>query len=483
VLLRYFRESNKACAVSGVKKIKQEGLLLERTISGMMGKGSENHNKRRFNAKHIDSTRTKYNVEFCQENIKEVYHKLFDDALERYNAKQKRNDRKIDNYYKKIECGKQEKTFHEVILQIGNKDDMNAKSEDGQLAKEILVDFMQDFQKRNPHLYVFSAYLHMDEETPHVHIDFVPFSRGSKRRLDTRVSLKGALAAQGFHGGSRGESEWNQWIESEKQELSKVMGRYGIQWKKLGTHNKLLSVLNYKKQEREKEVAKLNQALSDGKTELSKISDQQFLAEQKIEQIKKESEIIQQEAAELSARNVLLKQETKGLIEGREKILFDNEELERQQKKLQKQIEKMANSKAALERNIHAYDEDAKWQLPEAGTFMTAKSYRDKSAAPLVARLKESVKSLTIKCVNLIEQDKKLGETVKKQAGKIEYYKGKIHQQSSRLEQIQEKADNLERVKRYFGADRINAAVLEVKQIERAGQISKQHSKVYGASR
>ena len=157
--------------------------LLEWTISGMMGKGSVNHNTRAFSAKNVDKERSRYNVEFCHLDIKKVYHELFDEALERYNAKQKRSDRKIDNYYEKIRQSKQEKLFHEVILQIGNKDDTNAKSKEGQLVKEILTEFMEDFQKRNPNLYVFSAHLHMDEETPHVHIDFVPFIRNSKRGL------------------------------------------------------------------------------------------------------------------------------------------------------------------------------------------------------------------------------------------------------------------------------------------------------------
>ena len=456
---------------------------MERTISGMMGKGSENHNKRRFSAKHIDSTRTKYNVEFCQENIKEVYHKLFDDALERYNEKQKRNDRKIENYYKKIERSKQEKPFHEVILQIGNKDDMNARSENGQLAKEILVDFMQDFQRRNPHLYVFSAHLHMDEETPHVHIDFVPFICGSKRGLDTRVSLKGALAEQGFHGGSRGESEWNQWMESEKQELSKVMGRYGIQWKHLGTHNKHLSVLNYKKQEREKEVAKLEQALSDENAVLSEIVSQQILAEQEMEWIRNEGEAIRQEVSELSARNVLLRQETDGLIEGREKLLLDNEELEQQQKKLQKEINKMAQSKEVMERNIHVYDEDVKWQLPEPSMLMTAKSYREKNVVPLVTKLKDSVKSLTIKCVRLTEENKKMKAKTTKQAEDVEFYKVRMRQQSLELEQLQEKADDFERVKQYVGADKIGAIITNARELEKLAHKEKQHNRIYGISR
>lgn len=102
----------------------------------MIGKGSVNHNTRAFMAKNVDKSRSVDNVEFCQEDIKQVYHKLFDVALERYNAKQKRKDRMIDDYYEKIRRGKQEKMFHEVIFQIGNKDDMNARSEDGVLAKK-----------------------------------------------------------------------------------------------------------------------------------------------------------------------------------------------------------------------------------------------------------------------------------------------------------------------------------------------------------
>ena len=153
----------------------------------MMGKGSVSHNTRAFSAKNVDKERSKYNVEFCHLDIKKVYHELFDEALERYNGKQKRSDRKIDDYYEKIRQSKQEKLFHEVILQIGNKDDMNAKSEEGEFAKDILIEFMEDFQKRNPNLYVFSAHLHMDEETPHIHIDFAPFIRNSKRGLDTRM--------------------------------------------------------------------------------------------------------------------------------------------------------------------------------------------------------------------------------------------------------------------------------------------------------
>ena len=153
---------------------------MKRTISAMVGRGSVNHNSRKFHAKNTDPERSHLNVTYCHENIKAVYHELFDEALERYNAKQTRADRKIENYYEKIRSGKQEKPFHEIILQVGNRDDMSADSEEGQLAAAVLDEYMKGFQERNPQLRVFSAHLHMDEATPHLHIDFVgPMSRFS----------------------------------------------------------------------------------------------------------------------------------------------------------------------------------------------------------------------------------------------------------------------------------------------------------------
>lgn len=456
---------------------------MERTISGMMGKGSVNHNTRAFTAKNVDKERSKDNVEFCHSDIKEVYHTLFDDALERYNAKQKRSDRKIDDYYEKIRRGKQEKLFYEVIFQIGNKDDMNVQSNEGRLAKDILCEFMEQFQKRNPNLYVFSSHLHMDEQTPHIHIDFVPFIRNSKRGLDTRVSLKGALAEQGFKGGTRGMTEWNEWIESEKQELSKVMGRHGVQWKQLGTHNKHLSVLDFEKQERQKEVAELEQTISGGKKELSDILHRQIVAGQETEQIRKEGEVIRQEISELSATNFLLKEQTETLTEDREKMLSENEQLEKQQKKLQQEINKMVQSKEVMERNIHAYDEDAKWQLPEPGTLMSAKAYRDKKAVPLVEKLKEVVKNLTIKCVQLAEQGKKLTAKVDGQQKQISRLTDKVMEQGDTINRLQEKVSDLVRLERHLGREQIQMIVERSKVLEQAEKANKRQKRTFEMSR
>ncbi len=456
---------------------------MKRTISFMTGKGSVNHNSRKFHAKNIDPERSYLNVEYCNENLKDVYHELFDEALARYNEKQTRSDRRIDDYYEKIRSGKQEKPFHEIILQIGDKDNMGAKTENGQLAAKVLDKYMQDFQQRNPTLRVFSAYLHMDESSPHLHIDFVPYTTGSKRGLDTRVSLKQALAALGFKGGTRRETELNQWVAYEKEQLAAVMLEHGIEWEKKGTHEKHLSVLDFEKKERAKEIAELEQSISDGKERLSDIQIQQRKAEQETEQIRQEGEAIRQEVSELSETSNLLKEQAATLAEDKEKLLSDNEKLEKQQKKLQQEIEKMVQSKAVMERNIHAYDEDEKWQLPEPAALMSAKAYKDKKASPLVEKLKETIKALTIKCVQLAEQGKKLKDKVTRQEQKISRLTDKVMEQSDIIDRLQEKAVDLGRLESYFGREQVQLIVERSKALERAEKADKRPKRAFDMSR
>lgn len=432
---------------------------MKRTISFMTGKGSVNHNSRKFHAKNTDPERSCLNVEYCNENVKDVYHELFDEALARYNEKQTRSDRRIDDYYEKIRSGKQEKPFHEIILQIGDKDNMGAKTENGQLAAKVLDKYMWGFQRRNPTLRVFSAYLHMDEATPHLHIDFVPYTTGSKRGLDTRVSLKQALSALGFKGGTRRETELNQWVAYEKEQLAAVMLEHGIEWEKKGTHEKHLSVLDFEKKERAKEVAELEQSISDGKERLSDIQIQHRKAVQETEQIRQKGEAIQQEVSQLSETSDLLKKQATTLAEDKKKLLSDNVKLEKQQKKLQQDIEKMVQSKAVMERNIHAYDEDEKWQLPEPAALMSAKAYKDKKAFPLVEKLKETIKALTIKCVQLAEQGKKLKEKVTRQEQQISRLTDKVMEQSDIIDRLQEKMEDLGRLERYFGREQVQSIV------------------------
>ena len=456
---------------------------MKRTISFMTGKGSVNHNSRKFHAKNTDPERSCLNVEYCNENVKDVYHELFDEALARYNEKQTRSDRRIDDYYEKIRSGKQEKPFHEIILQIGDKDNMGAKTENGQLAAKVLDKYMWDFQRRNPTLRVFSAYLHMDEATPHLHIDFVPYTTGSKRGLDTRVSLKKALSALGFKGGTRRETELNQWVAYEKEQLAAVMLEHGIEWEKKGTHEKHLSVLDFEKKERAKEVAELEQSISDGKERLSDIQIQHRKAVQETEQIRQKGEAIRQEVSELSETSDLLKEQAAALAEDKEKLLSDNEKLEKQQKRLQQEIEKIVQSKAVMERHIHAYDEDEKWQLPEPAALMSAKAYKDKKAFPLVEKLKETIKALTIKCVQLAEQGKKLKEKVTRQEQQISRLTDKVMEQSDIIDRLQEKAADLGRLERYFGREQVQSIVERSKALEWAEKANKRPKRVFDMSR
>ena len=293
----------------------------------------------------MDPERTHLNIDYCNEPIKQVYHKLFDEALERYNAKQTRTDRRIDDYYEKIRTGKQEKPFHELVIQIGNKDDTGAETEIGEQAKAALDEYFQGFQQRNPNLYVFSAHLHMDEATPHIHIDFVPFVTGSKRGLETRVSLKKALDAQGFRGGTRGATEWNQWVQSEKEQLALVMERYGFEWEHLGTHEQHLSVIEYKKQERSKELAAVEEKLSKRTEEF----------------------------------NIMAKR-LNSLDEGGQAY----EDME----------QKLAH--------------DPEYQLPDPQALMTAKSYKAKVAEPLVKRLKKLIKGLLVRYFKAVDHNHRL---------------------------------------------------------------------------
>ncbi len=294
---------------------------MERTISMMVGKGSLNHNNRTFIAKNVDSERSKCNQIYVKESIKQVYHALFDEALEAYNAKQTRSDRRIDNYYEKIRTSKQEKLFHELIVQIGNRDDTNCSMVESVYAQLALEEYMMGFQERNPNIRVFNAVMHLDEETPHLHIDYVPFSTGNRRGLSTKVSLKGALKAQGFVGTGRFDTEWKRWVESEKQCLAEIMERHQMEWLQKGTHEKHLSVYDYEKKMRKAEIAELEQEISGQK---DKIASQSFLMEVNEEALQSQEQILE----ENEARKEQIRQETEKAKEDWEKVQTDKDRVQ-----------------------------------------------------------------------------------------------------------------------------------------------------------
>ena len=372
---------------------------MQRSISAMVGKGSVNHNSRKFLAANVDGERTHLNIEYCNKDIRETYHELFDAALEAYNAKQTRADRRIPDYYEKIRTGKQEKPFHEIILQIGNCNDTGATSEVGQIARDVLDEYYRGFQARNPNLRVFSAHLHMDEATPHIHIDFVPFITGSNRGLETRVSLKQALAAQGFRGGTRSETEWNQWAQSEKEQLAAVAERHDIEWEHLDTHEEHLSVLDYKKKERAAEVKELEERLDAD----------------------------HEEACKLEAKLAQLR-ETDAKVNG-------------------------------LRANL---ENDPDYQLPEPPPLMSAKTYMTKHVKPLFDRLKKLLLTMVVRYMELKRDYEQLIRRYNRAVSDKEQFSDRIYDLAQENRQLKKENGDYRMLRKFFGDAEIDTMLIQV---------------------
>ena len=411
---------------------------MKRTISFMTGKGSVNHNSRKFHAKNTDPQRSHWNVEYCNQDIREVYHELFDGALERYNAKQTRKDRKIEDYYEKIRSGKQEKPFHEIILQIGNKDDMGAKTTEGQMAAKILDEYMKGFQERNPTLRVFSAHLHMDEATPHLHIDFVPYITGSKRGLDTRVSLKQALSALGFKGGTRMETELNQWVTAEKQQLASIMLEHGIEWEQKGTHEKHLSLLDFEKQERAKEVA----ALEKQKAELEEHNaNMQEVNEKWLDQLEN------------------IEREISSAHENREEADKQADQAKKKASQYEKKLTEIAPMVKDMERFAEKYSDDPDEVLPEAGTLETGKSYREKKAKPLIKKIVTVLRSVYRAYLDLSRRFSEMQRSYERVWSKVNSLTARVEELWNENRMLRENLGDFERVKGALGHDTIETIV------------------------
>ena len=322
----------------------------------MSGDGVVAHNRRTYLAENVDPTRTHLNIEYCYTPIEDAYHQLFDAALAEFNAKQKRKDRCIENYYEKIRDGKQEKTFYEVIFQVGNREDMSAEGENAELAKTILDKFYRSFLERNPQLHVYSAHLHMDEATPHLHIDFIPFTPGSKRGLSTRVSLKQALADQGITGEGRSLTERDLWVQKEKEALAEIMLEHGIEWEQKGEQREHLSVLEYKREKRQEELAELTQQTEQKAQEYSAL-------EKKVEKIQKQNvaieavEKIEAKPMVLSSKVTLERSEYESLSTAAKKYVAQEKKEHKLQKALDaahKLIAELKNAIADLTRKLAA---------------------------------------------------------------------------------------------------------------------------------
>src|SRR5690625_3824741 len=235
------------------------------------------HNNRTMSEKekeqntHIDDSRTDENKYLVQEDIKELYEREFGEALENYNAKQTRSDRKIKDYYKHIEASKKTATQQEMIVQIGDKDDFT-NEDNRKLANEVLEEWFHGFEKRNVNLKVYNAVIHNDEASPHMHLNFVPVADGYKRGLEKQVAFDRAIKQQDET--MNKTRPFQDWRENEVSLLAEMLKERGIERKFVGK-NEYKDVNEYKqKKDLEKEIQQLEENLSYKKNELLAFNEQ-----------------------------------------------------------------------------------------------------------------------------------------------------------------------------------------------------------------
>lgn len=297
------------------------------SLSFRIDDGVIEHNNRDFIAKNVNRDKISDNITYKKESLADKYHELFDKAVEEYNAKKTRADRKISDYLEHISKSKQEKLFYEIVVQIGDRDDCGIGKENSEAAKKMLDEYMREFEKRNPNMKVFNAVMHLDEATPHLHIDFVPICHSPNRGLPVRVSLKGALKEQGLVAQSLKNSEWQAWASSEKKALAEILKVHGFGQQNKNVKHSHMEVDEYK--EYAQTIQKMNEHINDlkkkpvdelTKDEMAEIKNQNdFLRSE----IQKRDEKIQIFGKRLGAKFVPFD------VYSQEKIMFMCAELDR----------------------------------------------------------------------------------------------------------------------------------------------------------
>lgn len=247
------------------------------SITFAQGKGSQYHNRREYDKcgkecpEHIDRNRFSENIIIVDKDLQGAYKEFFGDALERYNSKQTRADRKIDDYLDHIKKSKNgEKPFYEDILQWGKMEDFQKNPELRETAKKCLVEYAKTFEKRNPNLKLIGAYIHMDEASPHMHLDYVPVAHGYKRGLDTRNGLDKAMKEMGYSPSqeNRKNNATSLWRQNERTYFKEICLAHGLEVdKEVKSRGKSFSPEEYKTIKDEIKGEALAEALEE-KTQL-----------------------------------------------------------------------------------------------------------------------------------------------------------------------------------------------------------------------
>jgi len=281
------------------------------SISMPQGRGNRQHNLRNYGEgklpSNIDVTRTDQNIVWKDETITHAYHRIFDDAVAEYNAKQKRKDRQIKDYRTHILNSKNgEKEFYEDVLQWGKQEDFIEHPEWREIAKECLLEYIKGFEDRNPGLELIGAYIHMDEASPHMHFDYIPVAEGYKTGVQKRNSLDRAMrnliaVRTGSEYSPRPDEKdasgkcidnaTKQWKEMERAHFKKICVRRGlvVDGEIKTPERDSLSVLEYKAEMRKQEIQKLEVQEQELRGTLSNLQTLIKQAEEKLEQAKREA--------------------------------------------------------------------------------------------------------------------------------------------------------------------------------------------------
>ena len=298
--------------------------MAAKTISFPKGKGHLTHNNREFVCNNVVPERTAWNRIYIQEPLKDAYEKCFGQALRDYNAAQKRKDRQKDDYLKEIEnSGNKEKAFYENIVQIGKKTDTPVTDENGELTEEakaaieVLDCYAKTFQERNPNLYLFNCVMHLDEATPHLHIDYIPVAHGYKNGMKTRNSLTKAFQQMGFAKAvSRKQNETVAWQEREREYLTELCREQGIEIEVLGVQRDNLSLPEYKAAMREVE----------------ELEQQAVVLDKRNEALEQQNDDLAQKTAELRGQVQEMEVQSNELVLQAQKLTEQIEEAEEKEK-------------------------------------------------------------------------------------------------------------------------------------------------------